>query len=376
MIYLLRTSGINEKHEPVLILKIGYTDDSRGEGRFADYKSAGMDIEVLYKVQGGNIDLEHELQKRFHNFNLSWKSLEWFEDCPEIVNAFSGFNDIDNVANFLDYSSFDEFIESRKKINLKELYTESLNAVISDFGEDSSIVGFYRSFIDETRFDRRLECLCNFEDREKLFDYIPDKSFADFIRILGPSRCAAFSYRRNLLERELKNCINHQSVDVRSVILEKFNIEGQYWITSNAWFRVIVVATDVWKTLGYQVVVFLAAITSINTNLYEAAEMDGAGHWKKCLHITIPGIKPMITLMCILNIGNIMNAGFEQILVMYSPSVYATGDILDTMGYRIGLLGLDYSMGTAIGLFKSVISCICFIIAYRIAFKVADYKLF
>ena len=228
MIYLLRTSGINEKHEPVLILKIGYTDDSRGEGRFADYKSAGMDIEVLYKVQGGNIDLEHELQKRFHNFNLSWKSLEWFEDCPEIVNAFSGFNDIDNVANFLDYSSFDEFIESRKKINLKELYTESLNAVISDFGEDSSIVGFYRSFIDETRFDRRLECLCNFEDREKLFDYIPDKSFADFIRILGPSRCAAFSYRRNLLERELKNCINHQSVDVRSVILEKFNIESKY----------------------------------------------------------------------------------------------------------------------------------------------------
>lgn len=155
-----------------------------------------------------------------------------------------------------------------------------------------------------------------------------------------------------------------------------FGIEGQYWITSNTWFRVIVVATDVWKTLGYQVVVFLAAITSINNNLYEAAEIDGAGYWQKCRHITIPGIKPMITLMSILNIGNIMNAGFEQILVMYNPSVYETGDILDTMGYRIGLLGLDYSMGTAIGLFKSVISCICFIIAYRIAFKVADYKLF
>ena len=155
-----------------------------------------------------------------------------------------------------------------------------------------------------------------------------------------------------------------------------FGIEGKYWITSNTWFRVIVVATDVWKTLGYQVVVFLAAITSINNNLYESAEIDCAGYWQKCRHITIPGIKPMITLMSILNIGNIMNAGFEQILVMYNPSVYETGDILDTMGYRIGLLGLDYSMGTAIGLFKSVISCICFIIAYRIAFKVADYKLF
>ena len=155
-----------------------------------------------------------------------------------------------------------------------------------------------------------------------------------------------------------------------------FGIEGQYWITSNTWFRVIVVATDVWKTLGYQVVVFLAAITSINNNLYEAAEIDGAGYWQKCRHITIPGIKPMITLMSILNIGNIMNAVIEHILVINYLTVYKTGDILDTTGYRIGLLGLDYSMGTAIGLFKSVISCICFIIAYRIAFKVADYKLF
>lgn len=228
MIYLLRTSGINEKHEPVLILKIGYTDDSRGEGRFADYKSAGMDIEVLYKVRGGNIELEHELQKRFHNFNLSWKSLEWFEDCPEIVNAFSGFSDIDNIANFLDYSSFDEFIESRKKINLKELYTESLNAVISDFGEDSSIVEFYRSFIDEARFDRRLECLCNFEDREKLIDYIPDESFANFIRILGPERCKALKYRKSDVDREIDRLLNNQNIDITSDIISKFEIGRKY----------------------------------------------------------------------------------------------------------------------------------------------------
>lgn len=158
--------------------------------------------------------------------------------------------------------------------------------------------------------------------------------------------------------------------------LSFLGIEGEYWITSNKWFRAIIVATDLWKNLGYQVVVFLAAITSINSNLYEAAEIDGAGYWQKCKYVTIPGIKPMIILMSILNIGNIMNAGFEQILVMYNPSVYQTGDILDTMGYRIGLLGLDYSMGTAIGLFKAVISCICFIVAYRIAFKVSDYRLF
>lgn len=159
--------------------------------------------------------------------------------------------------------------------------------------------------------------------------------------------------------------------------LSKFNIEGQYWIINNNYFRLIVVATDVWKTLGYQVVVFLAAISTVNPSLYEAAKIDGANEWQLCKYITIPSMMTMIVLMSILNIGNIMNAGFEQILVMYSPSVYETGDILDTMAYRIGLLGtMDYSKGTAIGLFKSVISCIFFLIAYRLAFKVKNYKIF
>lgn len=148
------------------------------------------------------------------------------------------------------------------------------------------------------------------------------------------------------------------------------------WINQPEHFRGIIVLTDLWKNLGYQVVVFLAAITSINSNLYEAADIDGAGHFQKCWHITIPGIKPMIVLMCILNIGNIMNAGFEQILSMYSPLVYETGDILDTMSYRWGIKDGSYSLSTAVGLFKSAVSCIFFIISYRIAFKVADYKLF
>jgi putative aldouronate transport system permease protein len=159
-------------------------------------------------------------------------------------------------------------------------------------------------------------------------------------------------------------------------VLSMFGIQGEYWITDDRYFRGIVVLTDLWKNLGYQVVVFLAAITTINSNLYEAAEIDGAGHIQKCWHITLPGIKPMIVLMCILNIGNIMNAGFEQILVMYNPSVLDTGEILDTMSYTIGLIDKDFAMGTAIGLFKSIISCVCFIIAYRIAFKVSDYRLF
>lgn len=159
--------------------------------------------------------------------------------------------------------------------------------------------------------------------------------------------------------------------------LSFFGIEPVYWITSNRWFRTIVVASDVWKTLGYQIVVFLAAIVNIDPALYEAARIDGANNRQLCRHITLPGIKSMIVLMCILNIGNIMNAGFEQILVMYNLSVYETGDILDTMAYRIGLLQVgQYSIGTAIGLFKSAISCLFFSASYYLAYKVKGYKIF
>ena len=161
-----------------------------------------------------------------------------------------------------------------------------------------------------------------------------------------------------------------------NLILGKLGIAGKSWITSKNHFRLIVIISDVWKTVGYQVVVFLAAITGIDPELYEAAKIDGAGHTSRCLHVTIPGIMSMIVLMCILNIGNIMNAGFEQILVMYNPSVYSTGDILDTMVYRIGLTQNNFSMGTAIGLFKSIVSCFFFAISYGIAYKVKGYRIF
>ncbi len=161
-----------------------------------------------------------------------------------------------------------------------------------------------------------------------------------------------------------------------NLLLSNFSVAPRNWIASNDYFRTIVIITDVWKTVGYQVVVFLAAITGIDPSLYEAGKIDGANHFHLCRYITLPGIMSMIVLMCILNIGNIMNAGFEQILVMYSPSVYDTGDILDTMSYRIGLQGLQYSMGAAIGLFKSVISCTFFAVSYYIAYKVKGYKIF
>ena len=149
------------------------------------------------------------------------------------------------------------------------------------------------------------------------------------------------------------------------------------FLASNEYFRGIIIGTDLWKNVGYQSVVFLAAIANVDPSLYEAAEVDGANKWQQCRFITIPGIMTMIILQSVLNIGNIMNAGFDQILVMYNPLVYETGDILDTLSYREAMVvGTDYSLSTAISLFKSIISCIFFAISYKLANKVNGYTIF
>ena len=134
--------------------------------------------------------------------------------------------------------------------------------------------------------------------------------------------------------------------------------------------------TDVWKNFGYNAIVYLAALTGIDPSLYEAVAIDGAGRWKQTIHVTLPGIAPIIVLMTVLSIGNILNAGFDQIFNMYSASVYATGDIIDTLVYRLGLVNQQYSLSAAVGFFKSLVSGILIIISYKLAEKFAGYQVF
>lgn len=173
---------------------------------------------------------------------------------------------------------------------------------------------------------------------------------------------------------------------IGAVFVDMFGMDGAInaffgtkvdFLAENSYFRSIAILTDVWKNLGYQAVVFLASIITIDPSLYEAAEVDGANRWQRCLHITIPGIMSMIVLVSVLNIGNIMNAGFEQILIMYNPLVFETADILDTLSYREAMVtGSDYSLSTAVGLFKSIISCILFALSCKIANKLNGYTIF
>lgn len=148
------------------------------------------------------------------------------------------------------------------------------------------------------------------------------------------------------------------------------------FMASNTWYRPIIIATDTWKGFGYGAIIYLSALTSIDPALYEAAAIDGASKWKQLIKITLPMLVPMIILMTTLSLGNVLNAGFDQIFNTYNPLVYDTGDIIDTYVYRMGLIDMQYSLSTAVGLMKSVISFILMIISYGLAKKFSGYRIF
>ena len=160
--------------------------------------------------------------------------------------------------------------------------------------------------------------------------------------------------------------------------LTVFGIQPVYFLGDKLWFPATMVLTEIWKEFGYGTIIYLAALTAIDPTLYESAKMDGAGHMRQVWHITLPGLKPTILLMTVLALGTILNAGtngFEQIFNMYSPQVYKTGDIIDTLVYRLGLGGAQFSVATAIGMFKSVISFVLMTLGYYIAKKTAGYQI-
>nr|WP_245773010.1 ABC transporter permease subunit [Paenibacillus catalpae] len=144
-------------------------------------------------------------------------------------------------------------------------------------------------------------------------------------------------------------------------IIMAFGGEPISFLQDNSFFRSVVVFTAGWKEIGWNAIIFIAAIAGIDQEQYEAASIDGAGRIRKMMSITLPGIMPTIVLMFILRIGSLLEAGTEQILTMYNPLVYETGDVIGTYVYRMGLGQQDYSFSTAVGLFNSVVGFILII---------------
>jgi putative aldouronate transport system permease protein len=164
------------------------------------------------------------------------------------------------------------------------------------------------------------------------------------------------------------------SSGIVNMVIQFFGFEPVFFLASNRHFVGLILVTDIWKEFGYGTIIYLAALTAIDPTYYEVAYVDGANRWQQLLHITLPGITPIIVLMTTLSMGNVLNAGFDQIFNLYSPIVYETGDILDTLLYRIGLVNMQFSVSTAMGLFKSVVALILILISYRVAYKTTGYR--
>ncbi|WP_276353992.1 ABC transporter permease [Cohnella caldifontis] len=174
----------------------------------------------------------------------------------------------------------------------------------------------------------------------------------------------------------LADLLSPQSGLVNRVLHDWFGIRPVFFLGDGNWFRFTVVASHVWKEFGYGTIIYLAALAGINPSLYEAAEVDGASRLQQTLYVTLPSLVPIIVVCTTLELSNILNGGFDQIFNLYNPMVYAKGDIIDTFVYRVGILDQQMSFSAAIGVFKSVVSLVLITAVYRIAHKVANYRIF
>ncbi|NOU67121.1 ABC transporter permease subunit [Paenibacillus sp. LMG 31461] len=154
--------------------------------------------------------------------------------------------------------------------------------------------------------------------------------------------------------------------------IQAFGGEPIFFLTSESLFRWILVYTDVWKEAGWGAIIYLAALLSINEELFQAATVDGAGRLRQIWHISLPSIRSTIIILLLLRIGHLLDAGFEQVLVMYNPTVYDVGDIIDTYVFRVGLGTMQFGLTTAAGLFKSVIGCVLLVIANTLARRMGE----
>ncbi|MDF2921527.1 MAG: carbohydrate transporter rane protein 1, family [Paenibacillaceae bacterium] len=159
-------------------------------------------------------------------------------------------------------------------------------------------------------------------------------------------------------------------------ILVFFGLERTALLGVPEYFRTIYIASDIWQGVGWGSIIYLAALTGINPELYEASRIDGANKWKQTLHVTLPGIAPIIIIMFILKIGHMLDVGFEKIILLYNPNTYVTADVISTFVYRKGLGGsFEFSYATAVGLFQSAVNFMLLVAANKISGKVSETSL-
>lgn len=165
------------------------------------------------------------------------------------------------------------------------------------------------------------------------------------------------------------------SSGIVNTLIKKFGGESVYFMVKSEYFRQIYTAMIVWRETGFNAIVYIAALAGIDQQLYEAAKVDGAGKWKQMVHITIPSIMPTIVIMFVLNIGKMINIGFESIILLYQPATFDTSDVISTYVYRMGIQQQQFGVATAAGLFEAIIALGLVLISNRISKKLTDNSL-
>ncbi|WP_248924387.1 ABC transporter permease [Paenibacillus hamazuiensis] len=167
--------------------------------------------------------------------------------------------------------------------------------------------------------------------------------------------------------------VNFLSTDgLINQVVQWFGHEPVKFLMMPEWFRTIFVASGIWQNVGWGSIIYLAALTAVDVELYDAAKIDGANRWQQLLSITLPGIAPTISIMLILNLGRLMSIGFEKIILLYNGSTYETADVISTFVYRRGLLGSDFSYATAVELFQAAVGLVLLYGANRASKKISQ----
>ncbi|MBD2847915.1 sugar ABC transporter permease [Paenibacillus sp. IB182496] len=171
------------------------------------------------------------------------------------------------------------------------------------------------------------------------------------------------------------NFLSPQSGIVNHLLAAVFGTDPILFLGEPGWFRSVFIGSEVWQKLGWGTILYLAAIAGIDPTLYEAAKIDGASRLQQARHITLSGMVPVIIILFVLNLGNMMEVGYQKIILLYNPMIYETADVINTFVYRRGILGADFSFATAVGLFQSAVGFVLVVLANRAARKYSDTSL-
>jgi putative aldouronate transport system permease protein len=165
------------------------------------------------------------------------------------------------------------------------------------------------------------------------------------------------------------------STGIVNLIRKQFGMDPIYFMVKPEYFRMIYTTMTLWQTAGFNAIVYIAALMGIDPQLYEAAIIDGAGKWKRIIHITLPSIIPTIVTMFVMNIGKMVKVGYESILLLYNPSTYPVADVISTYAFRVGIENGNYGLATAAGLFEALVALVLVTVANRISRKLTETSL-